>query len=1062
MTRLLLSLLGPFQAILDGEPVTDFATDKTRALLAYLAVEADHPHRRDTLAGLLWPDQPQHKARQNLRQALSYLRQAIGDPGDDDSAEGAFLLVDRQTVQFNPDSDHWLDIAAFKSLADDCKEHRHARLGVCLPCIRRMGRMAELYRGDFLEQFFLSDSSVFEEWALLEREWLHRQAVETLSHLAGHCERRGDYAQARQYAWRQVELEPWREEAHRHLMQLLTLDGQRSAALVQYETCRRALAEELGIEPANETRALYERIRAEEHLRPPTLPRNPPPFFSPLVGREEELAELADILADPDCRLVTLVGPGGIGKTHLALQAAADHVGTRLDGVYFVPLISLSSTALIVPTIADTIGFSFYSHKDTQEQLLNYLREKEILLVLDNMEHVLDVESAGLLAEILRCAPAVTLLVTSRERLNLQGEWVYQVEGLAYPTVTDAAELEGYSAVELFLYKARQVQRHFALSKDEAPHAARICQMVEGIPLGVELAAAWVQIRSCQEIAQEIEHNLDVLTTRLRGVTERHQSIRATFEHSWQLLSPAEKSLLARLSVFQGGFQWEAAVAVADASLSTLSALLDKSLIRQISSDRYDMHALLKQYAAEKLQADPQEREQTEAQHIRYFAAFLQQQAELIQGANQKQALLEIASEIENARRAWQLAVAGSYAREVEQSLESLYLFYDIRCRFQEGVDLLALAVDQWRVNPEQTGLLGKLLARQGAFYYRQGFYQQAAAALERSLEIFERLEMFSEQVFCLVHLANTVHHQGRNDEAQQLAQRSLTLSGQVRDHRGTARSFFSLGTVCYWTGDLDRTEALLEESLALGRGLGDQRLIMSPLNTLGDTACHRGDYTKAQCMFEECLALSRDLGDQFNVAIHLNNLGTVFHHLKQYQRAWSLYQESLDICRQIGDQTGHAVALSNLGEIAYVLGDYKRAREFYQDGLSIGRNIQDQWTILTCLNNLGEIACTLEDYKEAETHFTQALRGAAETRMLTMVTKILVNLAVLFARRGQRDRAAALLDLMHHHPASEQMNQEKAARLLDELGLVPPGDVPGSLEAVVAELLAEISPHAG
>ena len=256
MTRLSLSLFGPFRITLDNVAVTDFATDKVRALLAYLAVEANHPHRRDVLAGLLWPDQPQRRARHNLRQALSNLRQALGDQEND---REPFLLVTRQTVQFNPDSDYWLDVAAFTALSTTSSKHHHRRQGNCVSCIRRMTQMADLYGGSLLEQFFLSDSSTFEEWATLEREWLNREVMEALHHLTNYHERRGDYAQAREYAQRQVQLEPWREEAHRQLMRLLALDGQRSAALAQYQTCRRTLAEELNVEPMTETRMTPQR-----------------------------------------------------------------------------------------------------------------------------------------------------------------------------------------------------------------------------------------------------------------------------------------------------------------------------------------------------------------------------------------------------------------------------------------------------------------------------------------------------------------------------------------------------------------------------------------------------------------------------------------------------------------------------------------------------------------------------------------------------------------------------------------------------------------------------------
>ena len=1050
MTRLSLSLLGPFEVLLDREPVTDFATDKARALLAYLAVEADRPHRRDALAGLLWPDQPQRKARQNLRQALSYLRQAIGDQDE----VVPFLLVSRETIQFNTASDHWVDVVAFTDLVRACQGHRHRRLGMCLPCLRRMEQMATLYRGEFLEQFFLSDSDLFEEWALLEREWLRREAVKALSFLTNYYERRGDYEKARYYARRQVMLEPWREEGHRQLMRLLALDGQRSAALAQYDTCRRALAEELGVEPTAETTVLYEQIRAAMPL-PHSASYNLPPSPTPFVGRETELAELADLLADPDCRLLSLVGPGGIGKTRLALQAAAAHIGVFAHGVYFVPLASVSSPELIVPAIAEALAFSFDSHRDPKEQLLDFLRQKEMLLVLDGMEHIL--EGTALLAEILKRAPGVVLLTTSRERLNLREEWAYAVEGLAYPDDGAVERLEIYSAIDLFQQRARQAWRRFSLSEAEIPHVMRVCQLVEGMPLGIELAAAWVGVRSCDEIAREIERNLDILTTRLRNVPERQRSVRATFEHSWNLLTGQERRAFRKLSVFRGGFRAKAAEQVAGASLSLLSAL-DKSLIRRVSSERYGVHELLRQYAAEKLRADPQQQEETQMRHARYFAAFLAQRREDLRGGKQTQALLEIGLEIENVRQAWQLAMARGHAHLIEQSLESLYHFYDVRSRFQEGIELFGQAVERWRGDLRQRGVFARALAYQGALYRHLGLHQQARTCLEQSLGIFERLGRQTEQVFCLVNLAEVSRHQGEHEEAEQLAQKGLGLSRQIGDRWGVARSLFLLGLVRYRTGDVDQAQALLEESLTIARESGDQRLIMPSLNALGDVACHRGDYTRAQALFEECLALSRALGDQFNVAVHLNNLGTVLHELSRYAEARSFYQESLEICRKIGDQKGQAIALSNLGEVAYALGAYSEALEYYQAGLTIGRDIGDRWATMACLNNLGETACALGDYQKATDRFAEALKIATETQTRAMLLKILVNLAVLFARRGQTERAAELLGLARHHPAGEQATQEKAERLLDEMGLVPPDHVP-PLDSIVAEILAGIVP---
>jgi predicted ATPase len=939
-----------------------------------------------------------------------------------------------------------------------------------------MERMVALHEGEFLKEFSAGDSYLFEEWVLLQREWLHREAMEALVHLANHHERRGQIRQARQYARRQVEMEPWREEAHRQLMRLLALDGQRSAALAQYKACRQALGEELGIEPTHETTALYESIRTGETaplLRRSSAPLHGlPPSPTPFVGREEELAELAELLASPDCRLVTLVGPGGIGKTRLALQAATDQIGNFLHGVAFVPLAPVSSPDLLVSAIADALGLAFHERQDPEQQLLNYVREKELLLVLDGMEHIL--EGADVLARILRRAPGVIVLVTSRERLNLREEWVRAVDGLIYPKqqeghsgqarVTPGESLEEptelaevYSAVELFRQQARRVHHHFSLSEGETPNVVRICRLVEGLPLGIELAAAWTGVRSSREIAEEIERNLDILSTAVRNVPERQRSIRATFEHSWQLLSREEQDLLARLSVFRGGFDREAALQVTGASLPTLLALMDKSLVRRVVPHRHDMHGLLTYYAAEKLHATQRGREEAELRHARHFSAFLERRKDHLRNARGREAFQPVAAEIENARQAWQVAVDRGCTDLIERGLESLYLFYDVQGRFQEGINLFGQAINRWTGDPEPPRVLGKVVSRRGALYLRLGRYREAKTALEKGLAISQRLEMRAEQVFCLVNLANLAHKQGRHRESERLSQRSLVLSRQTGDGWGRIQSLLSLGLVRYRAGDIEAAEECIEESVAVARETGNPRFLIAPLNALGDVACHRGDYARGLALFQECLALSRELGHDFRAALVLNNVGTVFHHLEDYQKARSAYQDSLAICREIGDRGGQAIALSNLGEVDYAAGDYAETERLYQQGLAIGRDIRDQWTVMACLNNLGEVTFALKENDRARQYFAEALTIAQETQTLPMVLKVLVNLAALVAEEGDIDYAAGLLGLARQHPSSEQAIRQRAERLLGEMDIVAPAEITKPLDAVVAELLAQL-----
>jgi DNA-binding SARP family transcriptional activator len=481
MARLSLSLLGPLRIALDGRPVNGFAYNKARALLVYLAVEADRAHQRDALVGLLWPELPDPAARTNLRQALANLREAIGDA----TAAPPFLLIARDNIQLNPISDYDLDGAAFTALLAACDTHAHRHPERCRACAARMEQALALYRGDFLAEFALGDSAPFDEWQLRHRERLHQQALGALAHLANYHERRGEDAPARRYAQRQIELDPWREEAHRQLMRLLARGDQRSAALMQYEICRRALARDLDVAPAAETTALYECIRdgalkiENEELKTTDTQRfsifnsqfsisthNFPAPTTPLIGREVDLAELGDLLENPAHRLITVAGPGGIGKTRLALAAASEQAQAFTHGAVFVPLAAISTAAFLAPAIMAALDLTLQGQRDPRDQLFDYLCGKELLLVLDNFEQLLasglseNEGGAALLTDILQRAPGVTLLVTSRERLALQGEWLFELPGLSYPAGELVDGVENYSSVQRCRRREGVCHRH--------------------------------------------------------------------------------------------------------------------------------------------------------------------------------------------------------------------------------------------------------------------------------------------------------------------------------------------------------------------------------------------------------------------------------------------------------------------------------------------------------------------------------------------------------------------------------------------------------------------------
>ncbi len=1018
MARLSIHLLGPFHVTLDGEPATGFESNKVRALLAFLAVESDRPHSREALAGLFWPDQPEPVARHNLRQVLSNLRQVMRDC----DAASPFLNVTRNTVQFNASSDHWLDVNAFTTHVEACQTHPHPRLETCEPCMRQLEQAVEIYRGGFLAGFFVDDSTLFEEWAVLLRERSHRLALDALYHLARYHERRRDYERARRYARRQVELEPWREEAHQQLMRLLARSGQRSAALRQYETCRRILAAELGVAPHQETTALYQRIRAAGSARPHNLPEQPTPF----VGRETELAEIADRLENPACRLLTLVGPGGIGKTRLALQAATEALDAFLHGAYLAPLAPVSSVEFLVPTVANALGFQFHGPREPAAQLVDYLREKELLLVMDSFEHLL--HGTGWLADLLASAPHVKILATSRERLNLRAEWLLCVAGLSYPPNGRTTE-QGCSAVQLFVQNASRVRADFSLSEENRPFVARICQLVEGMPLGIELAAAWVQMFSCEQIAQEIQRDLDFLTTPLRDVPERHRSIRAVFDHSWNRLSEMERDVFGKLSVFRGGFGPEAATKVAGASRPVLAALLDKSLLHQLPSERYDMHELLRQCAAEKLDQVPAMAEKTPGLHSAYYADFLQQREKRLKSTEQKDALEEIGAEIDNVRMGWRWAVERREDEIVQKYLDSLYYFYIVRGWFQEGEGAFERAAtrfgadspsDEDALTGRPGAVLGRAMARQGRFAFHLGHYEKA----------------------------------------RKLCQTGLAISRRLGDWENVAFALLNLGCVSHVLGEYVEARQLCQDSLSSYRDLGDQPGVAFCLNNLGNVARAQGEYDAARRLYQDCFAIRRKIGDAQGTAIALNNLSNVAEALGEYAEAQRLYRECLAICQEIGYQPGMAASLTNLGYVAWKLGECAEAKRLHQESLAIKRELGDRRSIALSLINIGEVTCTRGEFQASRAYLAEALKLAAELQLVPVILEALMGMAALLAKTGQEGQALELCAFISSHPSTRKEVHDRATTLLAShlpaqvVAAAQAGETAGTLEAMVEKVL--------
>lgn len=756
---------------------------------------------------------------------------------------------------------------------------------------------------------------------------------------------------------------------------------------------------------------------------PHNLPVQPTPF----VGREKDLAQVLALLDNPDCRLLTLVGPGGIGKTRLALQAAAEKVEDFTHGVYFVPLAALTGPEFIVSAVADALRFSFYSARDPWEQLFNYLREKKVLLVLDNFEHL--VAGAGLVAELLQAAPGVKAMVTSREALRLRGEWVLPLEGLERPAEEEEA-VEHYEAVQLFLQGARRARPDFALSAEDRPAVVRICRLVEGLPLGIELASSWVRMLSCGEIVREIERGLDFLSSAWRDVPERHRSLRAVFDSSWTLLAEEERRALARLSVFRGGFRREAAKEVTGVSLPVLSSLLDKSLLR-CTAGRYEILETLLQYAEEKLQEMAGERDRVRDLHSLFYIHFLQEREKPIKEGREEEALREIREEHENIREAWGWAVEGGKWEEIGRATESLYLFYEMRSLFHEGEQVFRQTMEALRKLPErdvqQEAALGRVLARYGWCCERLGRYQEARELFAEALAIALRLGDLEEASFDAAHMGAVYRLLGEYDLARRSLQESLNFARESGLIWPQAHAFLNLGNVL--------------------SSVGDQ-----------EGACRA---------FQECLDLFRQIGYRRGIAAALNNWGLATSALGDYEEAGRLFRESLALFQETGDHRRSAFALANLGYISGNQGLHAEAERLGWEALAIFREIGERWAACTVLSNLGASACAQGKYPVARRYLLEALRMAKEMQALPRVLDILADLADVLYGEGAPSEALEILAAILRHPAVEEGTREHAGRLLEKLREeLSPEVVAVALEQAEAgdweEVLGKFEPASG
>lgn len=1124
MPPLKISLLGSPLIELDGQPLI-IRRRKVLALLVYLATNPQ-PHQRDFLADLLWPGYDQSSARANLRKAVSVLNQQL---------DQKWLDIQREQINLVRDEELWLDIDQFRTLINSAISRYDPNGPAPSTLLELLNQASELYRADFLTGFSLPDTPEFTDWQLIQAEKLRRRLAQLCETLSQCYARNKEWEPALLITRRWLSLDTLEEKAHRELMRLLAANGQRNAALRQYEHYREILAADLGVEPTAATIALFEEIRQgrtvqvnKPDLTPGVKPAAPhinlPPRLTTFIGRQEEVAEITRLLVEePGCRHLTLFGLGGVGKTRLAIEVAAAAGPFFSDGVTFVSLAGIERPDSLVPSILEALGLRD-SGTHPEKTLLDYLHNKAILLVLDNFEHLNTPPGTGLLIEILLAASHVKLLVTSRYRLNLEQEWSMEVLGMRWPPddQLSLAEIASYEAIQLFVQRARRVRQAFALSTQNRVDVVRICRLVDGMPLGIELAAAWLRLFSCQEIAQEIEKNLDFLSGSNLNVPQRLHSLRAAFEYSWQLLPEEEQAHLRRLSVFRGGFTDWAAQRVTGAPLPVLVSLVDKALLRRTRNRRYQIHELLRQFAAEKLEQHPEDREKTQDRHAEFFLTFVQQLMDKREERTiivQREILEAFVADDDNVWLAWYHALDRRQDHSIGKAALGLYDLCHIAGCLSEGSQAFRQAVDVLSRDQASTTplVLGRLLRGYGFIHTWLGDLAQAQKLLEQSVSVLRHAEEDSpaDLAHSLYELSMACMVQGLYDQTARHAQDSLTLFTQCQDRYQMGLATQMLGWVKTYQAEYEAGIDYLKRSIhllqtkdgALGVRGGYSKQFLATIARL------QGDYEKAGKIIDELIENARAAGTSLDLGYLLREAGYLSIALGQYDLAQSQIEAGLNLFREKGARAASVLLITEMGYVSRLRGDFETATRLHHEALAIGREIGERRGVAICLDNLGRLALDQKHYQQASAFFNESLESymqighphgqgtilcqqgfvalfldpdlpeIAEEKLLKalkistginappLTLEVLRGFALMWAiaepDQTSDPKFKRLLTLIHHHPATEQETKDRAKVLWDRSPAETPADfnhlmlideANADLDAIAHEILGVFS----